>query len=164
MMKMLRISAAVALAGLTLTISPMAHAQKAPAADKAAKPAASAPAATTAAKPASVCKGLEEPACGKNAECIWRAASTRKNGSAVKAHCRKKPDIAKAQAAKEAKKAAAAAAPAVKSTAPAAKAAAPAAKTTAPAASTTTAPAEVKKAAKKVTPPPAPAAPAAKTN
>lgn len=164
MIKATRFGTAAALAGFMLALVPVANAQKAPAT-----------AAAPVAKAASACKGLEEAACGKLAtECIWRAASTRKNGVAVKAHCRKKPDITKAQAAKDAKKAAAAkAAPAkaevkadpkkVEKPAEAAKPVVKKAATPPPAATTTKAPAAdagkaaVKKAA---TPPPAATAPA----
>lgn len=130
-----RFGALALVAGLTLAVlSPSAMAQKAP--DAAAKPATNAaPAAQQAApakaevkKVASVCKGLDEASCGKNTICTWRAAATRKDGVAVKAHCRKKPDISKAQAAKDAKKAAKEAAPPATQAAPPATQAAPAAK------------------------------------
>lgn len=84
---------AAAILGLAL-IAPVAHAQqKAPEQ----KPAAAAPAAPAAAKkadkkPASVCKGLEQAACGANTACAWRAEAEIKKGARkgqkVKAHCR----------------------------------------------------------------------------
>jgi hypothetical protein len=90
------------------------------------------PAKTTkpAVKPAKVpspCKGLEEAACTKMGEtCSWIAAATRKDGKAVKAHCRKKAGFAAkkpaaASAAAQAKTPATTATP--PATAPAAKAA-----------------------------------------
>lgn len=137
-----RFGAFALVAGMALVLSaPAAFAQKTPAAEK--------PAAAAAAP--SPCKGLDEAQCGKKAAgCIWRAASKRKDGVEVKAHCRKKPDIAKAKAALAAK-----------------KAEAPAKATPKPAASvaktpTAEKPVETTKAAvkKTVAPPPASAGPA----
>ena len=144
-----RLGTVAILTGIALALlTPGASAQKAPpAADKAAKTATEVP---------SPCKGLEEAQCGKKgAACIWRAASKRKDGVEVKAHCRKKPDIAKAQAALAAKKAAA----------PAAAKPATAAATAAPASAKPAAakPVETTKAAVKKAVTPAPAAPV-KTN
>lgn len=146
-----RMGALAMVAGFAIAgLPPAAMAQKAPGAATAATPATQAapasPAKTTkpAVKPAKIpspCKGLEEAACAKMGEtCSWIAAATRKDGKAVKAHCRKKAGFA-------AKKPAAA------------KAAAPA-KTTPPATTTTPATqsptAAAAKAAKKaVKPPPA---------
>lgn len=40
---------------------------------------------------ASACKGLQEQACGKTAECSWVDPYTRKDGVQVAGHCRTKP-------------------------------------------------------------------------
>ena len=67
-----------------------------------AKPADTKPAATTtpatpkttdtktAAAP-SPCKDLDETACGANSACSWHKEGKSKKGTAIKAHCQKKP-------------------------------------------------------------------------
>lgn len=46
-------------------------------------------------KTPSACQGLEEKICRQKAdECFWIAATTRKDGKAVKAYCRHKPTTA----------------------------------------------------------------------
>ena len=43
------------------------------------------------AKPKSVCKGLDETACGADTSCKWIAASKTKKGKDISAYCRKAP-------------------------------------------------------------------------
>ncbi|MCL4767825.1 MAG: hypothetical protein KJZ80_16480 [Hyphomicrobiaceae bacterium] len=84
------------------------------AAPPAAKANTSAPAAEPGkgTKPVSPCKDLEQKLCAAKAECIWVAATKRKDGRQVKAYCRLQPkSVAKAPALKPA---AAAAVPAKK--------------------------------------------------
>ena len=45
--------------------------------------------ATPAISAPSVCKGLDEAACGAQAECRWMEGYTRKDGVQVSSHCRK---------------------------------------------------------------------------
>ncbi len=91
---------------------------------------AKAPAAKKPVPAKSACAGIDEPACGLNAECMWVKEVVTKAGQKRKAHCQKKPTPPKSKAA------APAAAPAApKAVAPAApKAAAPAPAAPAPAA------------------------------
>ncbi len=118
-------AASLALGFAASTAFAQGTAPAAPVTTPAVKAPAAKPAVKTAApKVASACKGLAQDACGKIADCTWRAASTRKDNVAVKAHCRKKPDISKAQAAKAKK--AAATAPAATTTQTAAAPKAPA--------------------------------------
>jgi len=53
------------------------------------------PAATTDKKTAvaapSACKDLDETACGANSACSWHKEGKSKKGTAIKAHCQKKP-------------------------------------------------------------------------
>ena len=61
--------------------------------------AATTPAATTDKKTAvaapSPCKDLDETACGANSACSWHKEGKSKKGTAIKAHCQKKPTPAK---------------------------------------------------------------------
>jgi hypothetical protein len=48
----------------------------------------------TAAAP-SPCAGLDETACGASSACSWHKEGKSKKGTAIKAHCQKKPTPAK---------------------------------------------------------------------
>lgn len=153
----LRMGALATVIGFALVgFAPIASAQKAPEA-----PAAPAAAKTVkpTAKAASPCKGLDEAACTKSGEtCSWIAATTRKDGKAVKAYCRKKGGFLTNKKAAPAKAATPAtpAEPAKPATKKTTKATKPAAAAAAPAKPAEPAAETAKKATtKKVTPPPA---------
>jgi hypothetical protein len=105
------VAAAIFVFGVGLSV---AQAEDAKPADT--KPATTTPPAVTPAKPAdakpaatttpatpkttdtktavaapSPCKNLDETACGANSACSWHKEGKSKKGTAIKAHCQKKP-------------------------------------------------------------------------
>jgi hypothetical protein len=87
------VAAVIFVFGVGLSVAQAEDAK--PADTKPAPTTTTTPAATTDKKTAvaapSPCKDLDETACGANSACSWHKEGKSKKGTAIKAHCQKKP-------------------------------------------------------------------------